>query len=128
MTFNRITGERFDGLDEYCIREFGRPPGPWRVVPTEKWQKIGDIWQRACQEAAEKFARDGIAHYNQLKFYHDNVLVQEYAQINAVAIAFWLPHNFKDYYFVKLFRIERTVIAELKANGQWDESAEQTVQ
>lgn len=128
MSLNRVTGERLDGIDEYCLKEFGRPAGPWRVVPTEKWQKIGDIWQSACSEAAEKFAKDGIAKYNQLKFFHNNVLVQEYPQINAVALIFWMNHEFKDYYFSKLFKIERALIAELKANGQWDEAAEQTVQ
>jgi hypothetical protein len=122
MTFNRVTGERIDGLAQH----FGRDPGPWRVVPTEKWFHIGDLWQRACQEAGENFAKAG-AKYNQLKFFHDNVLVQEYPQVNAVVFLFWMPINFKDHYHVKIFEIERVIIAELKANGQWDETAEQTV-
>lgn len=114
---NKITGERLEGLADY----FGRDPGPWRVVPLEKWQHIEDFWQLAAAEAAKNFEKAG-ARYNQLRFYHDNVLVQEYERVNAVAFIFWMPINFKDHYHVKIYQIERATIAGLKASGLWDGS------
>jgi hypothetical protein len=90
----------------------------YRVVPNSKWQG-SPLMADACEHAAEKFKDSGAPP--PIKFFEDNILVQEYPLTDKLVFFFCYRVRGTDMYTHYEWKFDPEAIGELKASGMWDD-------
>jgi hypothetical protein len=107
MSFDRIAGERLEGLGDR-----------FRVVPNRKWRET-PLFSNAAHNAAKAFMDEGALW--PVLFDDEEFIVQEYPSDHKVAFVFEKRIRNKLRYFVWVWDIPDEGIRELKADGKWDD-------
>jgi hypothetical protein len=103
-------------------RQNGEPGdlGPGFVIAkTAKWTET-PFFGQACEMAAKAFGSAGAMR--PIRFYQDDVLVQEYPQLNKLEFVFLRDVAGKEMFYRYRFDLPEPLVAELVTAGRWERS------
>lgn len=91
--------------------------GPGFVVaPTAKWQET-PFFELACKAAADAFK--GAGALTPIRFFQDDIIVQEYPQKNVLEFVFIRGVAGSEMFYRYRFDLPPALVAELVTAGRW---------